>query len=85
MTFIMMGVLHSCVAPTFAIGTNEVDFVKQCKRARQVQASAGSSVYKVGYPEYQNEKFYYFTNGILIKVDQGITQPTIRIENIQKN
>jgi len=72
--------LYSCSAPQFALGTSENEFLSRCKRARIEESSISRTVYKVGYKEYQNELFYYFQNGVLTKIDVGVLQPNLRID-----
>lgn len=83
---IISSLFYSCAAPKFALGTNENDFLSRCKRARLVESQNSSSVYTVGYSEYQNQLFYYFNNGILTRIDVGVLQPNIRIDQtIRRN
>lgn len=83
---IIASLFYSCAAPKFALGTNENDFLSRCKRARLVISENSSSVYTVGYAEYQNQLFYYFNNGILTKIDAGVLEPNVIIDHtIRRN
>ena len=78
-------ILYSCAAPIFIIGTKEQDFLNKCPRARQVESSYERTVYRVGTPGVDGGKYYYFSNNSLFRIDEGVRQPDIRIENTKKN
>ena len=79
--FLIICLLEACAAPNFILGTSESDFVTKCKRAVIVESSSAGKVYSVGDGIYTEKRFYYFQNGILIRLDAGVSRPDIRIDN----
>lgn len=73
--------LQSCAAPNFILGTSETDFISKCRRAVIVESSSVGKVYSVGDGMYVQKRFYYFKNGTLIRLDAGVSQSDIRIDN----
>lgn len=82
--FIAICSLSSCAERIYSWGMTEQDFLKQNHDARFIQGDSQSSVYRreiyhIGMPvEY---KFYYFTYGKLVKIDEGQPVPDITIKS----
>lgn len=77
--FIFFGVFYSCAAPLVSIGSTEQDFIKKYRhRAKLAESSTEWVVYSLGDVSLNKQKFYYFENGFLIKIDGGERQPDIR-------
>ena len=77
-------ILASCkVSSEFPIGTSEEDFRRKT-HSEVVEQTGRTSIYKkewqpVGRP-YQ-VRFYYFQDGLLTKIDQGVRQPDIIVQH----
>jgi hypothetical protein len=75
----------SCSTKSYLIGMSENDFIKQNHGAELVQASGQTTVYKtdkVILGSYnRNIKYYYFNSHQLVRIDQGVRQPDVLIQN----
>lgn len=77
-------VLASCKAPAFIIGMSEQSFKSQNRGVTLVQASTTETVYrKINYPfgKPADYKFFYFFNGRLDHVDEGVQSPDLIIQH----
>ena len=73
----------SCAAPRFYIGEKEEEFTKH-NRVKLVQATERTTIYRktnqpFGAPPVT--KFFYFTDGKLTRVDEGVRRPDILVEH----
>ena len=79
----LLWILTSCKAPYFTIGMTEREFLRH-NRVSMVKATGRESIYKkVNYPfgSAPVTKFFYFSDGILTQVDEGIQSPDIIVEH----
>ena len=83
-TLILFVFIMSCAPANFPIGTSEDVFIKKLKGARLVESSINGTIY-IYEPYFTTSgptKYYYFSNGKLIKIDGGVYEtPRIRIDN----
>lgn len=73
----------SCKAPQFYIGMNELDFQKHNRSAQVIEASEQRTVYKqINYPfgAPAKVKFFYFHDGKLFRMDEGVRKPDLSIQ-----
>jgi hypothetical protein len=80
---VILSIIISCKAPQFYMGESEREFLKH-NRVSLVSATSRTSIYKkVNYPFGAPPvvKFFYFTDGKLTKVDEGVQSPDIIIEH----
>lgn len=73
----------SCKAPYYTIGMSEREFLKH-NRVQAVEQTTHQSVYKkTNYPfgAAPKTKFFYFQDGYLTEVNEGVRQPDIIIQN----
>jgi hypothetical protein len=79
----LLCIFASCRAPRFYMGESEQEFIKH-NRVEMVSATSRSSIYKkVNYPfgGAPVTKYFYFTDGKLTQVDQGVRSPDIIVEH----
>lgn len=79
----LLWLITSCRAPRFYMGEPEEEFVRH-NRVGLVEATGRVSIYKkVNYPfgGAPVTKFFYFTDGRLTKVDEGVRSPDIIVEH----
>jgi len=82
-TLLFFSFLTSCKAPQFFIGMNEMEFQKHNRSAQVIEASQKRTVYKqVNYPfgAPPKVKFFYFVDGKLVQMDEGVRKADITIE-----
>lgn len=76
--------LSNCRAPQFYVGIPEQDFVRKNTGIELVEASAARNVYKkTNYPfgKAPQTKYFYFVDGKLVQMDQGVQRPDITIQH----
>lgn len=81
--FALLCAATSCKAPSYAIGMSQKDFLSH-SHPTLVKATASESIYRVtkhhGIYSDQNT-FYYFRNGSLVQIDQGVRTPDIIVQH----
>lgn len=80
----LLCLLAGCSPKMYSIGMSEKDFLKQNRGAELVQANAQQNVYRITRVVATwnpGVKFYYFTNGELTRIDLGVRQPDVLIQN----
>ena len=85
---LILCMLYSCEGPKFALGVSEQYFLKHhgMMKIKLEESTPERTVYKYGYSQDGNLRYYYFQNGILTRIDGGILVPNIRIDQtIHKN
>jgi hypothetical protein len=85
---IVLCALNSCEGPKFALGVSEQYFLKHhgIMKIKLEESTPERTVYKYGYSQDGNLRYYYFEKGILTRIDGGTLAPNIRIEQtIRKN
>lgn len=73
----------SCKATYCTIGMDEQTFLQQNRSARLVEASTQRTVYKITTQPFgapARVMFYYFVNGKLAALDQGVRRADVTIE-----
>jgi hypothetical protein len=77
-------ILASCkVTSEFPIGTREQYFRKKT-HSEVVEQTGQTSIYKKEWQPFGRPyqvRFYYFQNGYLTKIDQGVRQPDIIVQH----
>lgn len=74
--------ITSCKAPQYTIGMSESEFLRH-NRVEAVKQTETVSIYKkVNYPFGSQPvvKFFYFSNGKLVQVDQGERAPDYNLK-----
>lgn len=77
--------ISACSERIFMLGTSEKDFVRQTTGAIQIEATQQRTVYKkvdYGFGHPPSVKFFYFRDGILFQIDEGVRRPDVLIENV---
>lgn len=80
----MVLLIISCKAPYFFIGMNEQAFLSKNKGVKIVKSSKSETIYqKINYPfgKPPDYKFFYFINGQLDHVDEGVQSPDLIIQH----
>jgi hypothetical protein len=79
-------ILFSCEGPKFALGTSEQYFLTHhgLKKIKLEESTPERTVYKYGFSQDGNLRYYYFQNGILTRIDAGVRQPDIIIQKQYK-
>lgn len=88
LTFILLLALASCHTTKFTMGMPVNEFTSLNRNAVLLQATAdGSSVYKCNTHNNSINKtmFYYFTDGKLVQVDEGVRRADFIIEHTSRN
>ena len=85
--FVALLFILSCKAPEYVIGMNEQDFLGHNSVAVVEQTEDHSIYKKTNYPfgGAPITKFFYFSNGKLIRVDIGKRSPDVIIERRNSN
>lgn len=76
-------IFNSCKAPVYFIGMTEEKFLQKNK-LKTVKATERESIYsKTNYPfgGSPQTKFFYFRNGKLVQVDEGVQRPDVIVEH----
>lgn len=84
---IAMLALASCTTAHYAIGMSESEFLRMNKSASAETQSVSYSVYRLHYHTGRGEgtQFFYFQDGVLVKVDKGVRKPDIIIDKTVHN
>ena len=83
-TILFVCLLTSCKSPAFIIGMSEQTFKSQNRGISLIQASTSGTIYrKINYPfgKPPDYKFFYFINGRLDHVDEGVQSPDLIIQH----
>lgn len=75
--------LVSCKVSEFPIGTREEDFLAKT-HSETVEKTNRVSVYKKEWQPFGKPyqiRFYYFQDGVLTRIDQGVRQPDIIVQH----
>jgi hypothetical protein len=81
-TILIVCLFYSCEGPKFALGISEQYFLNHhgLMKIKLEESTLERTVYKYGYSQDGNLRYYYFENGILKRIDGGVLMPNIRID-----
>jgi hypothetical protein len=75
----------NCRAPRLFVGITEQEFVKTNGGLELIEASSARNVYKkTNYPfgKRASTKFFYFVDGKLVQMDEGVNRADITIQHV---